>query len=128
MMCTVIQLACRIGSVVAVAVALGTSPALGRSSAPPHTGVVTGAVYVSGGPAPTTGAPERVPAAARVVVRDRTQRLVARVRTVTGSGFRFTLRPGTYTLATVPQGMCTTPHVRVRAGKTTHVSIVCRVA
>ena len=106
-------------------VLVGGAGALAR-----RVGVLSGGIYLSGGPAPPYGCyDQRCPAGqgVRVVVRNRGGVIVARTRLKRrGQKFRFTLMPGHYTVKARCAGSAPRS-VRVFSGRATRVDLYCGI-
>lgn len=83
------------------------------------TGLLTGGIYVGGGPA---GAMHLQPVAGTAIVLAASGTQVAHERVANGKFFSFRLAPGRYRL-TVAHNDCAATQAAVRAGRTTHADI-----
>ena len=102
---------------------IGSGGSVGR-------GVLTGAVYLAGGPVDTsTGGSvcqgRRCPGAGQVTVRTLVGEIVRRARLKRGQHFRFYLVAGTYRLTS--GRLCTRKTVRVVARQTKHANVICAI-
>jgi hypothetical protein len=92
-------------------------------------GVLTGRIYLVGGPAGPSGGSAcqgtRCPTGGRVIVRDNHGNVAVEANVRPGQPFHFRLSPGRYKLSAEPG--CGTPHVRITAGKRTKSSIICDI-
>jgi hypothetical protein len=118
------RLSASIGTAVVAMLLLGSC---GSATAP--TGMITGGIYLSGGPANRSGGSAcgrtRCPGSGTVTVRDSAVRVVARARLRSRQRFRFVLAVGTYKVSSGPA--CTIAKSTVRAGKTSGANILCNI-
>lgn len=99
------------------------------ATAPAPTGVLLAHIYLSGGPASSSGGSvcqgTRCPGAGVVAVRNSAGKIVARERVRLRDHARFVLSPGAYEVSAVG---CSVLRSVVRVGKTSSADIVCSIS
>lgn len=98
-------------------------------SAKTRTGILTGAIYLSGGPAAPYGGSvchgDRCSGAGTITVRDSANRVVAHTNVRSQQHFRFALSSGTYVIS---GGLgCVAEKSTVHVGRTSIANLVCNI-